>query len=57
MKKLLVGVGMLACSLSFGDCWMDNKQYPVGVIVGEYLCKDNGEWEEALKKQDQKPTG
>ena len=44
MRKLLVMLIILSSSHSLADCWLGDDEYPAGVIVEGYLCKDDGTW-------------
>ena len=38
---------VIAFTLSFqvnADCWLDGKEYPVGVVVKGHVCGSDGYW-------------
>lgn len=45
MKKAAVLVFL--CALAFqsqAGCWLDGKEYPVGIVKDGYQCDESGQW-------------
>lgn len=43
IKKIaLAAIVVLYSGLSFGDCIFNGVSYPVGTLLGPYVCSDTG---------------
>ena len=42
MKKLVLGIALLAIQASAWACVYNGSAYPVGTVIGPYVCTPNG---------------
>ena len=45
MKTIFISIALLLSSFSAtAGCWLDGKEYPVGIVVNGYECGADGYW-------------
>ena len=44
LLSVLVFSTLMCSTTAYAGCFLDGKEYPVGVRMGEYICGADGYW-------------